>query len=184
MTYWKIAPGPEARDWETQCNEGYIGIRWSELGDMRNADRNQYNQRRQELADQLGRPYDGQSNVWRFIRDIKIGDIIIANRGNFLIVGVGTVTGEPTYVDNVEFCNRRTVNWGYINNQGYQLQGGQFAQATLTRIINQEMIGIANNLLTNPDQEQENNDQVQVTNDPVTAGDWLKRILEKNKGYK
>jgi hypothetical protein len=154
-SYWKLAPGERASNWDIQRDKAYIGIGWPQLGNMINASRAEYDRRRMQCARELGRKnFDGFSNVWTFIHEISIGDIIIANRGISLIVGVGIVTGNATYTedDNNDFPTRRAVDWKYVNNNGCPIPMGKFAQATLTRISNQEIIRLGGQLL-NHDQQ-------------------------------
>jgi predicted Mrr-cat superfamily restriction endonuclease len=118
----------------------------------------------------LGRKtFDGFSNVWTFIHEISIGDIIIANREISLIVGVGLVAGNATYTegDNNDFRTRRAVDWKYINKNGYPIPGGKFAQATLTRISDQEIIRLVGQLLNHATEPTEQ--PTRVTNDPAEA---------------
>jgi Uncharacterized conserved protein len=149
MNYWKIAPGERANNWEVQRNKGYIALGWSQLGNIIDCSRGEYNKRRDEQARVFKRnSFDGLSNVWTFIHHIDIGDIVIANRGIHLIVGVGTIKSKAIYTldENNEYPNRREVDWHYINNDGLPLPIGQFTQATLSRIKRYEWIEFFNKL--------------------------------------
>lgn len=177
MTYWKFAPGTGAENWDIQRDSGYIGIGWPQLGNMIGETRSTYDRRRAELAQQLGLAnFDGFSNVWNFIHEIAVGDIIIANRGIHYIVGVGVVTGPAYYIedDNNHFRTRRTVEWSYVNNNGFLLPNGQFAQATLTRVNKNAVIQLADKLLLpqNPIPIESGEDR--ITNDPAVVLSWTK----------
>ncbi len=153
MTYWKFAPGEQADNWDTQRDSGYIGIGWSNLGNMLNATRAEYDRRREEIGLAYGeKPTDGNSNVWKFIHEIKIGDTIIANRGQTTIIGIGVVTGDPYYIedDNKKYPTRRTVEWRYINNDGVTLpdDSKNFAIPTLHQIGDRQQRALVDQLLS------------------------------------
>ena len=153
MTYWKFAPGEQADNWDTQRDSGYIGIGWLNLGNMLNATRAEYDRRREEIGLAYGeKPTDGNSNVWKFIHEIKIGDTIIANRGQTTIIGIGVVTGHPYYIedDNNNYPTRRTVEWRYINNDGVKLPDDaiNFAPVTLHQIRDHQQRALVDQLLS------------------------------------
>jgi len=153
MTYWKFAPGEQADNWDTQRDSGYIGIGWSNLGNMLNSTRAEYDRRREEIGLALGvNNKDGNSNVWKFIHDIKIGDTIIANRGQTTIIGIGVVTGDPYYIEdaNNNYPTRRAVEWRYINNIGVRLPDNSinFAIATLHQIRDRQQRALVDQLLS------------------------------------
>lgn len=150
MSYWKIAPGERAGNWDIQRDSGYIGIGWPQIGNVLECTKQEYDRKREEQARLLQRKaFDGHRNVWTFIHSIAIGDIIVANRGIHLIVGIGIVTGNAKYVvdSNSEFPNRRTVDWKYINSSGLLLPSAQFTQATVTKISNPDWISFSQDLL-------------------------------------
>lgn len=149
--YWKFAPGERAINWNTQRDNKYIGIGWSEIGNVLNDDAVEYDAKRNTLAAQLNRvQYDGNRNLWSFIHNIKIGDIVVVNKGIDRIVGIGRVTSDATYIEdnNREFPTRREVDWLYINNQGSIIPDNlnRFSQQTLCS-LNNDLIGHLNELI-------------------------------------
>lgn len=87
-TYWKIAPGENAWNWDACYEGGFIAIGWDEVGDIAKLSRSQFNARRDEL---LKEHPDwnrvGVEQAWKFAH-IKETDRIIANKG-FLAVLYG-----------------------------------------------------------------------------------------------
>ncbi len=59
-TYWKIAPGERADNWDIQRDEGYIGIEWAQLGNTLECTEQEYDRRRAKQARLLNRnAFDG-----------------------------------------------------------------------------------------------------------------------------
>jgi 5-methylcytosine-specific restriction protein B len=99
---FKIAPGENAVYWEDCKNGGYICVGWDDVGDLR-----QFNSR-QEFKDRFFQEYlqslykDRQyqagikaDELWT-LRELKPGDLIIANQGIKKILARGEVI-EPGY---------------------------------------------------------------------------------------
>ncbi|MDC3959014.1 EVE domain-containing protein [Polyangium jinanense] len=112
--YWKVAPGRNAQFWNENLGVGLIAIGWGEAGDPRAY------ASKEELSAQLAKVFgytesEAHANVrqvWAFTRDIKPGDIIVANRGQSKIVGRGTVLGPAEFrADRGEFANCLAVRW-------------------------------------------------------------------------
>ena len=111
MSFWKIAPGDNAWQWEECHEKGFIAIGWDEIGDVSNLSRAEFDVRRDEL---IAKHHDfgkaGVNQVWRFSR-IREGDRIVANRGVNEVLGIGTVTGPYYFVPNEQFGHRLPVKW-------------------------------------------------------------------------
>lgn len=90
--YWKIAPGKKAVNWEECRDGGFIGIGWNKLGDLTNISLAEFEQR---AADLEGQP----EQVWT-LRNIPVGDRIVANAGTKRVLGIGTVTGKYYFDEN------------------------------------------------------------------------------------
>ena len=110
-TVWKWAPGPGAERWEDFYKEGTIAISFDEsVGDL-----NQY-ATVSELAQRLGveAPYSARNRVQSLtnFRDAAIGDIVVANRGNRQVVGVGVIEGAYEYhAERTEYWHVRKTKW-------------------------------------------------------------------------
>ncbi len=96
VQFWKIAPGENAAFW-TECKDGgFICVGWRELDDMRQfTDESAFKEKYRSI-------YGAQRirqwrEIWNFSKEVKKGDIVVANNGLSEIVGIGTVTGEYHY---------------------------------------------------------------------------------------
>ena len=107
---WKFAPGPHADHWEEFREKGIIAISFDKnVGDLR-----RYTTR-EKLADSLGleNPYNS-NRVWNLesFRDAAIGDIVVANRGQWEVVGIGVIEGPYEYrADRNEYWHVRKTRW-------------------------------------------------------------------------
>lgn len=110
IAIWKFAPGPSADHWEEFHQEGIISISFEKIvGDLR-----QY-ATSAELAARLGVEDPSNSNVvWNLesFRDAAVGDIVVANRGQRVVVGVGVIEGPYEYhADRDEYWHVRKTRW-------------------------------------------------------------------------
>src|SRR5262249_43736413 len=92
----KIAPGEGARFWEDCLRDGTIYVGWDEVGDLvqypdkerfRDAFANAYRERYKNNEAQVSRK---ANEVWT-LRELRPGDLIIANRGTSEVLAVGRV---------------------------------------------------------------------------------------------
>jgi 5-methylcytosine-specific restriction endonuclease McrBC GTP-binding regulatory subunit McrB len=156
--YWKIAPGPRACGWSDWHKEGIASIGWPELGDLAGISRDDFEKRREACANKFpGYKKRGMVQVWKF-RDIKPGDRIIANNGQYVVVGIGTVTEGYRYspgwhfVDGEDYAHQVKVQW---NDMG-------------PRKVNKP--GWLNTLKELPESEFEEISETQISNDIDDAG--------------
>lgn len=132
--YWKIAPGEEAKYWADCLVGGFISIGWNDLGDLSKLSREEFEHRRDRLAaDQEGWSRDAVEQVWKFAKDIREGDKILANQGTGRILGFGTVTGPYEYVPNVPHSHRLSVEWDDIHPREVQEGGWRRTLISLDR---------------------------------------------------
>ena len=102
---WKIAPGQGAEDWELFRKHGCIGLGW-QLQDY-----SQYRSKKEVLAaleQKYGKGKDGfgagaAKIIWQFVEEVRMDDIVVANKGYNKVVGIGVITSEylpPTSMRN------------------------------------------------------------------------------------
>ena len=109
---WTIAPGRGARLWGEFLELGIAAIGWDHLGDL-----SEYESRDaiHEALIENGageNPTNQSLAAWEFVREVKIGDIMLAKRGRSAILGWGKVTGQYAYEsERTEYQNLRTVEW-------------------------------------------------------------------------
>lgn len=125
--YWKVAPGHNASKWD-ECREGgYIAIGWGLAGDI-----GEY-QSMKELKERFAEiikdnptwKMGGARQLWQFGKQIKPGDIIIANRGLSEVVGIGTVCGDYEYDDSLDYPHKIPVQWNDFEIREYDMKGWQ-----------------------------------------------------------
>lgn len=111
VQFWKIAPGERAKYWN-QCRDGgYICIGWDELGDLNGySDKESFEQAfRNTNFPKAGTKW---REVWDFRHEIKKGDIIVANNGLTMILGIGKATGDYWFDERrSELKNCIGVEW-------------------------------------------------------------------------
>jgi 5-methylcytosine-specific restriction protein B len=113
--YWKIAPGERASEW-TKCLEGgFIGIGWEDIGDLSKVSFVEFVSMQESFANERkdipGWSKTGTNQAWKFAKEIKEGDRIIANRGTTEVVGIGNVVGPYYFVAGEPFGHRIPVDW-------------------------------------------------------------------------
>ncbi|MCY0989459.1 hypothetical protein OV203_20130 [Nannocystis sp. ILAH1] len=113
-SYWKIAPGEKAVNWPDCLKGGYISIGYHELSDLTGLSKAQFDARRDALLQNDPNYADfskfGINMVWRFSQ-IPVGARIVANRGHYEVLGIGTVI-RPYYYDVLaDFPHRLGVRW-------------------------------------------------------------------------
>jgi 5-methylcytosine-specific restriction enzyme B len=89
LQIWKIAPGENAKYWDMCYENGCIVIYW--LGDVNFEDFIDRNAIRQALIT-VGAPTGGAPQIWRFTHDVQPDSIVVANKGQNTVIGVGRVT--------------------------------------------------------------------------------------------
>ena len=106
--------------WQIMLNNGYVSIGWPSLGNL-----NTYDTADNELKDLLKRKmeqyYPNQpqtvsrevNEIFRFFKTIKENDIIVAGDGKKTL-GVGRITGDYDYREEMEFPHVRSVEWFYV----------------------------------------------------------------------
>lgn len=130
VRYWKISPwgnrwtreDHHGRIWEEQwnecLNEGKIWIGWHETGNLSDIPLEEpagfKEIKKRLLHAKLGHEPHGLGivarQIWRF-RTIQPGDVVVANKGQFEIAGIGVVTGEYSYEKQKHFPHGLKVDW-------------------------------------------------------------------------
>jgi MoxR-like ATPase len=109
--YWKIAPGADAWEWDECRERGFIAIGWSELGDLSELSREEFEGRRDELmTEHPDWTREGVEQAWKFAQ-VRPGDRVVANHGTTKVLGVGTVIGPYNFVADARHAHRVPVRW-------------------------------------------------------------------------
>lgn len=110
--YWKIAPGQGAKYWDDWRENSYIAIGWNGFGKVTQDDRQAFMTHAKDVEKRIaGHKSGGAEMVWRFAREMKPGDRVVANKGQRQVVGIGTIEGEYEFHEDAEFAHQRRVVW-------------------------------------------------------------------------
>ncbi|HUA37926.1 MAG TPA: AAA family ATPase [Candidatus Sulfopaludibacter sp.] len=136
---WKIAPGEKAYLWEQFRDQGYIGIGWLQDQDLR-----QYKDTA-ALEHAMETNNEGTASArcmnW-FLRDIKPGHIVVANKGLDKIVGIGVVTGGYEY--NPDLANTTDMEYPHLRKVDWRIKKPvdsptSFGQITITKLSDDKL---------------------------------------------
>lgn len=129
----KIAPGENACFWEICLKQGFVCVGWGKTGDLRDyankeAFRKAFRERYSEIYNHYESTISRKANeVWT-LRELRPGDIVVANRGTSRVLGIGEVLDPPYEFqedpDRGEFSHLVRVRWTStvakdIPHQGY-----------------------------------------------------------------
>ena len=131
--YWLYSPGEQARNWEEFYNDGIMGLGWDKLEDLNNYES------KEEIKEALDNAYGGDGSKKNnttandeFANVMKVGDVVIAKRGLYELLGYGEVTSDYVFDNNrEEYKHIRKVDWKL---NGSWKVGFQLVQKTLTDI--------------------------------------------------
>ncbi len=115
LNYWKIAPGENGFLWEECREQSCILIGWVNVGNLLNyPDKTAL----AKVNAQFNHKDSATGIQWSFAHDISIGDIVVANKGNREVVGIGVITSDylPPGASNNPSTNEwyphaRRVDW-------------------------------------------------------------------------
>ena len=132
---WAIALGEGGRLWDESYEKGIVCIGWDELGDL-----SKYESKEAisaKLLEFRGGPGSVPSNdalcCFQFVREMKIGDLVVAKIGRKKILGGGVVTSEYIYdQQRNEYQSIRHVKWVTAEKAEFPGTGG--TTKTLTEI--------------------------------------------------
>ena len=108
---WKIAPGEGARVWTEWKEGGYASMGWTDLGDLTGLTTKQWEAVHAEACETHGWTKGGPKQPWRLSTKVRVGDLILANRGQNEVLGVGRVTDDYYFVPGEDFGHRVPVEW-------------------------------------------------------------------------
>lgn len=110
--YWLIAAGEDGWQWEEWKDGDFAAIDWHDLGDLSTLNRAEFEQRRDSLIAQYNSwTKTGANQAWRFARQLKEGDHVVAFSPESVALGLGTVTGSYYYVPELAPGHRIPVRW-------------------------------------------------------------------------
>lgn len=113
-TYWGIHAGRLGEAESIFLKENVIAIGWKKMGDLSPfKNRDDFKERYQEVYPEArGGTIPGHAGVmYRFVHEIKRGDIVIFPRKLEREVVIGEVVGEYQYEEDSPYPHRRKVKW-------------------------------------------------------------------------
>ncbi|MDG6251615.1 hypothetical protein, partial [Methanocalculus sp.] len=98
LSHWQIAPGGKGRYWDEFSKNETFGICWEEY--LKDAKVEWFSYDKEQLLETFESFYPDTTKkatdlIHKFLRKVRIGDLIVANRGNESVLGWGIVTSGP-----------------------------------------------------------------------------------------
>lgn len=115
MSVFKIAPGRNAKFWKDCLHNHHICVGWGKVKDLK-----QYGSEGELRAAVNEKLYSGRApgpasnTAWQLwtLRNLHPGDKVIVNKGNSIVLGVGTVTGLYRWNAKHHYPHTVPVDWG------------------------------------------------------------------------
>lgn len=151
---WKISPEEKrfGQSWEKQwarcLQAGKIAIGWDRVGDLEGLSLKQIKDRLKENYTKYkpvnyGPRLTLDANQLLNFRNIKVGEIIVANRGQSEIVGIGKVDGNYYYDKNADyFKHTLPVNWLDTTRRAIRKQGGWLQTIILLALTPPQIVAL------------------------------------------
>lgn len=117
LNYYRIGTGDNGNSyWEDMKSSSYIGIGWSELGNLE--DYTQNKNMRNDISSRLIELYSYKNNtastkageIVRFYNNVEMGDIVVAVLGE-KVYGIGQISGGYEYVGDRPYAHCKNVEW-------------------------------------------------------------------------
>ena len=125
--YWVSRLGRKGKYIDNGLKGGFIAIGWPQMGnlDWVRTGESDYHKIRDKLKKVVAKSWGGKADPWKvanestmlmsFIRDMKIGDIVMVPDPRTRDVHMGRITGSYEYKDDwgdgCEYVRRRSVDW-------------------------------------------------------------------------
>lgn len=142
--YWIYTPGNNGDKWDEFYEQGIMAIGWDEMGDLSQfttKDEVEFELRRLSRQNEIKKTNDALAN-WQFKHEISIGDVIIAKKGQTVLLGYGEVSSDFKYgPDRPEYRKYREVRW---------LKNGEWEMKPPHSVITKTLTDITNILTSHP----------------------------------
>ncbi len=109
---WLIALGRNSEFFDQCYRDGFIGIGWDSLGDLREYDSEE--DIREALRIARGGSIDPKNDsraCWEFFKEMQVGDIVYVKRGRHLIIGHGVISSDYRHDGSQPLSHVRDVQW-------------------------------------------------------------------------
>lgn len=136
LNLWMYTAGEMSNHFDEFYDEGVMAIGWNMLNDLTTyKDKDDIKQAINDYHDDGVSHSNAALCAYQFVKDIKIGDIIIVKKGVHKIIGYGKVKSGYKYDGKKEYPHRREVEWVKIEERKIERNLGQ---KTLTKIEDME----------------------------------------------
>lgn len=178
--YWIFSPGAQGVNWEFFYENDIMSIEWNEIGDFTSfSDKEEIRSKLQDVQDNDSNYTNATNAIWQFAKEMKIGDIVYAKKGQNTILGWGIVTSDYVYNSDSQFKSIRYIEWQNIGSWTIFIKP---ANKTLTKITPYNEFVKKLNLLF----EQDDVEKVE-TPDTVypmySAEDFLNEVFIESTDY-
>lgn len=180
--FWLYSPGDGAAIWDECYSAGIMAIGWDEIGDLSLfASKDEMKVAMKDQIDPEKSFKMAAHATWQFVHDIKPGDIIIAKKGMYTVIGRGVVESEYERDDSrSHYKNIRQVNWTH---KGEWEHPGQAAMKTLTDITPYTDYVTKLNSLFADEEQDEIEGLPEITYPPYSAEDFLGEVYMSKEDY-
>ena len=118
INYWRINIGTNIEEWPGLIRENKIAIGFAseyikkKLFEYKDRDelKNDFINIKKEIKNISLNPPSAASQIWNFLKKIKKGDKIVANKG-YTILGIGEAGEDVWYEENSDHPITRRINW-------------------------------------------------------------------------
>jgi len=159
--YWIYTPGNNGDKWDEFYEQGIMAIGWDEMGDLSQfttKDEVEVELRRLSRQNEIKKTNDALAN-WQFKHEISIGDVIIAKKGQTVLLGYGEVSSDFKYgPDRPEYRKYREVRW---------LKKGEWEMKPPHSVITKTLTDITKISTSHPDYTYYQDLALAVMNDEV-----------------
>ncbi|KAB7791129.1 ATPase [Bifidobacterium leontopitheci] len=150
--YWSYRPGSKAEQWQKCLQNSVMLIGYGIVGNLAKCNgRNDIQQALQNSYGLSNAPTTISRELWQFVHDMSVGDIIVAADGHRKILGIGEVQSDYEYQesDTDDFNHVRQVLWTDKSGDDIVIQSEkQFHNKTLNEITgNLDMVQQIDDLL-------------------------------------
>jgi hypothetical protein len=109
IQYWRISPGQGGFLWREQKLNDCIAIGWSDIGDAKGKNLHAALCEKYGYTKRAANYAAGQLDD--FINQVQVDDKVIASTSGKGIYAVGTITGDYSFNDELEYKHSRKVRW-------------------------------------------------------------------------
>ncbi|CEJ73174.1 GTPase subunit of restriction endonuclease [[Clostridium] sordellii] len=191
VSYWTMGLGKNAEYWDECRNDEEILIGWDYLGNLNKyKSKDEITKAIKEHDKKEVNPTNNSLAVYQFLKEIQIGDIVVAKQGKSFILGYGIVVSDYMYYEDKKTWNHsRKVKW--IKTGKWNLSSNSnnsFAIKVLTNITQykdfiEEIFKIINGEYGDVDTEQLDIEKIEyIPEDTPTIINQIYNYIQ-NQGY-